>query len=111
MTRLASISLVLGMFCLGAVAWHARLITTSVKVGWNDTGTAQFETKAELRQLSDPEALRQAAETFAGQYGKMTEASARYIVYFYAALAALGLALGTIAYLARSASNSLWRGP
>jgi len=111
MTRLGIASAVLGLICLGAVAVHTQLISTSVKVGWDHTGMALSETNRELRQLKDPEGLRQAAEIFAGLNERTTGASARYIVYFYAALAALGLALVVIAYLARSASNNRWRGP
>jgi len=111
MRRLAIASLVLGVICLGAVAAHTRLIATSVKVGWNDKGTALSETKTELHELKDPAVLRHAAETFAESSDRMTLVTARYIVYFYAALGALGFVLGAIAYLGRSASNNRGRGP
>jgi hypothetical protein len=105
------VSVVLAVICLGAVAAHTRLITSSVKVGWNDSGNLLAEDKAELRQLKDPESLRVAAETFASMNDGLTKAFAQYIVYFYATLAALGLALAVIGYLSRSASNNRWRGP
>ena len=111
MTRLALVSLVSAVFCLGVVATHTRLIASSLNVGWNHSGTLLSETKAELHQLKDPEALRLAAETFADLEDGLGRAMSRYIVYFYATLAALGLALAVIGYLARSASNNRWRGP
>jgi hypothetical protein len=105
MTRLALASVVLSVICLGAVAAHTHLVVTSARVGWDDSGRVASQLKAELKQLNDPDSLRLAAETFVSLEQRSTAASARYIVYFYSALAALGFALAVIAYLARSASN------
>lgn len=106
MTRLAVATVVLAVICLGAVAAHTSLIAASVRVGWDDSGKVSSETTAELQQLKDADALRQAAESVDGLYERSIEANARYVVYFYAALAALGFSLAVIGYLARSASNN-----
>ena len=110
MKRLAVASIVLAVICLGAVAAHMPLITTSMKVGWDDSGRVISQLRTELQQLKDADALRLAAETSASLEQRSIEASARYIVYFYTALAVLGFALAVIGYLARSASNNRWRG-
>jgi len=111
MTRLALLSVVLAVICLGAVAAHTPLIATSLKVGWDHSGNSIRELKVELHNLKDPDALRLAAETSASLEQRSLESNARYVVYFYSALAALGIALAVIGYLARSASNNRWRGP
>jgi len=111
MKRLAVASVVLAVICLGAVAAHMPLIATSMKVGWDDSGRVLSQIRTELQQLKDPDELRLAAEAYAGAEQRLIGPSARYIVYFYSALAALGFALAAIGYLARSASNNRWRGP
>src|SRR5438552_8291824 len=92
MTRLPVASVVLAVICLGAVAARTPLIATSIKVGWDDSGRVISQIRTELHQLKDPDALRLAAETSASLEQRSIEANARYIVYFYTALAALGFA-------------------
>ncbi len=111
MTRIGLTSIVLAVICLGAVAAHTPLIANSIQVGWGDSARYVSLTRTELKQLKDPDELRLAAENFASLEDRSVKASARYVVYLYAALFALAISLGIIGYLARSASNNRWRGP
>ena len=63
-----------------------------------------------VRAIETPETLRQAAETFSMLQAIAAADLARYVSYFYLALAALVIALVALGVLARRASNNSFKG-